>query len=167
VSDFRKKVILIERLVLNTLNFDLYVTHPNVYGKLKELKSKKHLFIFLYCPLYYHLLFSDFIPEENRLDVMQTAINFVNDSYRSTLCLQYTPNQIAIGMIYLTFVVLTIKPATRSPTEITWIGLLEKEIDHITLRSKFFVSCPTSLSRFLFIFFPFQIFALKFWTCMN
>jgi len=115
VREFHKKVILIERLVLNTLNFDLYVTHPNVYGKLKELKN--------------------FIPEENKLDVMQTAINFVNDSYRSTLCLQYTPNQIAIGMIYLTFVVLTIKPATRSPTEISWISLLEKEIDHITLRN--------------------------------
>jgi hypothetical protein len=97
-------------------------------------------------------LFSDFIPEENRLDVMQTAINFVNDSYRSTLCLQYTPNQIAIGMIYLTFVVLTIKPATRSPTEITWIGLLEKEIDHITLRSKFFCFFPNFNIHFLMSF---------------
>jgi hypothetical protein len=40
IKDFRKKVILVERLVLNTLNFDIYVTHPNIFGKLKELKSK-------------------------------------------------------------------------------------------------------------------------------
>jgi hypothetical protein len=98
---------------------------------------------------------------------MQTAINFVNDNYRSTLCLQYTPNQIAIGMIYLTFVVLTIKPATRSPTEITWIGLLEKEIDHITLRSKFLFPSRLQYPFSYRSFSLFQTFALKFWTCMS
>jgi hypothetical protein len=81
--------------------------------------------------------FVDYIPDANKVDVAQTAINFVNDSYRSTLCLQYTPQQIAIGMIYLTFVVLSVKPVSRSPyVELSWISLFEKEIDHITLRSK-------------------------------
>lgn len=69
---------------------------------------------------------------------LQTAINFVNDSYRSTLCLQYPPHLIAIAMVYLSVIVLSVKPMTRSNaySEITWMGLLEKEIDHITLRSK-------------------------------
>lgn len=104
-------------MVLNTLNFDLYVVHPNIAGKYKDLKN--------------------LIPDESKHSALQTAINFVNDSYRSTLCLQYQSNHIAIAMLYLSMIVLQIKPINRSNAhvETTWISLLEKEVDHITLRN--------------------------------
>lgn len=117
IGEFQKCIILVERLILNTLNFDLYVVHPNISGKFKDLKN--------------------YIPDERKHDALQTAVNFVNDSYRSTLCLQYQPQQIAIAMLYLTMVVLAIKPVTRSNvySDISWINLVEKEIDQITLRN--------------------------------
>ena len=40
IGEFQKCIILVERLILNTLNFDLYVVHPNISGKFKDLKSE-------------------------------------------------------------------------------------------------------------------------------
>jgi hypothetical protein len=80
----------------------------------------------------------DYIADDSKHLTLQAAINFVNDSYRSTLCLQFPPNQIAVGITYLTLIVLSVKPTSRSITspELTWISILGKEIDHITLRSE-------------------------------
>lgn len=47
IAEMQKTVILIERLVLNTLNFDLYVIHPNIGGKYKDLKREFPLFFVL------------------------------------------------------------------------------------------------------------------------
>ena len=72
------KVLRMERLLLQTLKFDLKVEHP-----------------------YRHLL--AFLKKINSTDkrLAQTAWNFVNDSLRTTLCLQFPPEKIAASVIYL------------------------------------------------------------------
>ena len=73
-----EKVLRMERLLLQTLGFDLKVKHPYRY-LLTYLKQ---------------LNFNDRI-------LAQTAWNFVNDSLRTTLCLQFPPEKIAAAVIYL------------------------------------------------------------------
>jgi cyclin T len=76
-KQIREKVLQMERLLLQTIGFDMKVEHP--YKHLLQYMKK--------------------INGEKKL--AQTAWNFVNDSLRTTLCLQYPPDKIAAAAIYL------------------------------------------------------------------
>ncbi|KAF8649679.1 hypothetical protein HU200_064220 [Digitaria exilis] len=79
VFEKQKALILIgERLVLTTLRFDFNVQHP--YRPLFD--AMRNLGI-------------------NQKEVKQVAWNFVNDCLKTTLCLQYKPQYIAAGSLYL------------------------------------------------------------------
>ncbi|CAN8300872.1 unnamed protein product [Cochlearia groenlandica] len=77
----KDSVLTGEKLVLATLGFDFDIEHSYrllfdwVRRSIKEEKDAKCLF--------------------------QAALNFVNDSLRTSLCLQYKTSQIAAGAIYL------------------------------------------------------------------
>jgi len=74
---FREQVLHHEFLLLQTLGFDLNVEHPykTLLVWIKYLKADKEL--------------------------AQIAWNFVNDSLRTTVCLQHSPAVIACACIYL------------------------------------------------------------------
>ncbi|XP_062223389.1 cyclin-T1-2-like [Phragmites australis] len=79
VFEKQKALILIgERLVLTTIRFDFNIQHP--YRPL--LDAMKNLGII-------------------QKEVKQVAWNFVNDWLKTTLCLQYKPQYIAAGSLYL------------------------------------------------------------------
>jgi len=73
----REQVLLHEFLLLQTLAFDLTIEHP--YKTL--------------------LIFIKYLKADKEL--AQFAWNFVNDSLRTTVCLQFPPNVIALACIYL------------------------------------------------------------------
>ncbi|CAG0891773.1 unnamed protein product, partial [Darwinula stevensoni] len=80
-DDPKEEVITLERILLQTIMFDLQLEHPYRY----LIKYAKCL-----------------IGEKSRLEKMvQMAWTFVNDSLCTTLCLQWEPEIIAIAMIYL------------------------------------------------------------------
>jgi hypothetical protein len=65
--------------------------------------------------------------------------SIINDSYRTTLCLQYLPNQIAMAAFYIASIQLSIKPmhsSNRSGFDKTWLDLLEPDIDPNLLHGK-------------------------------
>ncbi|PWZ19801.1 Cyclin-T1-2 [Zea mays] len=79
VFEKQKALILIgERLLLTTIRFDFNIQHP--YRPL--LDAMQNLGI-------------------NKKEVKQVAWNFVNDWLKTTLCLQYKPQYIAAGSLYL------------------------------------------------------------------
>ncbi|CAN6236296.1 unnamed protein product [Urochloa humidicola] len=79
VFEKQKALILIgERLVLTTIRFDFNIQHP--YRPLFD--AMRNLGI-------------------NQKEVKQVAWNFVNDWLKTTLCLQYKPQYIAAGSLYL------------------------------------------------------------------
>ncbi|KQJ94550.1 cyclin-T1-2 [Brachypodium distachyon] len=79
VFEKHKALILIgERLLLKTIRFDFNIQHP--YRPL--LDAMKNLGI-------------------TQKEVKQVAWNFVNDWLKTTLCLQYKPQYIAAGSLYL------------------------------------------------------------------
>ncbi|KAM0871095.1 hypothetical protein ACQ4PT_039613 [Festuca glaucescens] len=74
-----KSLILIgERLLLKTIRFDFNIQHP--YRPLLDAMKKLGI---------------------TQKEVKQVAWNFVNDWLKTTLCLQYKPQYIAAGSLYL------------------------------------------------------------------
>lgn len=80
-DDPKEEVMTLERILLQTIKFDLQVDHP-YHFLLKYAKSLK--------------------GDQSKLQkVAQMAWNFVNDSLSTTVCLQWEPEIIAVAMIHL------------------------------------------------------------------
>ena len=92
-NNFKKQVLVAERLVLQTIAFDLTVEHPHRF-----LQEQAKM---LDC------------AEDKRKEFMQTAWSFVNDSFASTVCLQYRPQLIAASAIYLASKNVKIEPKPK------------------------------------------------------
>jgi len=113
-KDMQKNVLLSERMLLQCLGFDMTVSHPHnpLLQKLRELKN--------------------YIPEDKRKEMYETAIAFITDSYRTTLCLQYPPNQILYGGIMMAAIQLSLQPVSsgnKVTLEQSWFDILERERD--------------------------------------
>lgn len=78
-----KEIMTYEKILLQTIKFDLQVEHPYAY-LLKYAKTLK-------CG-----------EQEQIRKMVQMAWAFINDSYCTTLCLQWEPEIIAIALMYLT-----------------------------------------------------------------
>ncbi|XP_072391463.1 cyclin-K [Diabrotica undecimpunctata] len=80
-EDPKEEVMTLERILLQTIKFDLQVEHPYQY-LLKYAKCLK--------------------GDKGKLQKMvQMAWTFVNDSLCTTLCLQWEPEIIAVALMYL------------------------------------------------------------------
>ncbi|XP_049763600.1 cyclin-K [Schistocerca cancellata] len=80
-DDPKEEVMTLERILLQTIKFDLQVEHPYSY-LLKYAKCLK--------------------GDKSKLQKMvQMAWTFVNDSLCTTLCLQWEPEIIAVALMYL------------------------------------------------------------------
>ena len=81
VQDPREEVMTLERVLLQTIKFDLQVDHPysSILKYAKCLKGDK--------------------PKLHKM--VQMSWTFVNDSLCTTLCLQWEPEVIAIALMYL------------------------------------------------------------------
>lgn len=79
--DPKEEVMSVERVLLQTIKFDLQIEHPYTY-LLKYAKVLK-------------------IDKEKARNIVQMAWTFVNDSLCTTLCLQWEPEVIAIALMYL------------------------------------------------------------------
>lgn len=81
-DDPKEEVMTLERILLQTIKFDLMVEHPYAY-LLKFAKLVK--------------------GDKSKVQKMvQMAWTFINDSLCTTLCLQWEPEIIAVAVMYLT-----------------------------------------------------------------
>ncbi|VDM93678.1 unnamed protein product [Onchocerca ochengi] len=102
-----EEVMGIERVLLQTIKFDLHVDHP---------------YTFL---LQYQKVFK--LDREKKQTVLQNAWTFVNDSISTTLCLMWEPevgiNVIAISLIYMALKMMKLDNCDwidRQPGEQWW-----------------------------------------------
>ncbi|KAL9655835.1 hypothetical protein ABK040_000898 [Willaertia magna] len=84
IENYRNQIIENEKLLLKILNFDLKVEHP--------YRSLMH---------YISILKKEEKFKNKAKELAQYAWNFVNDSFRTNLCLQFAPQKIAAACIYL------------------------------------------------------------------
>lgn len=118
-ADFKEvetKVLLAERLLLHTLCFDVEVSHPyrDCFVKIKNLKTH--------------------IPKDIYDGFRQRVMNILNDSYRTTLCLQFSSMQIAISAIFLVAIMMNVTPVNERSREATWLDLLESDVEEGVVR---------------------------------
>lgn len=108
-----KDIILKERILLNTLNFDYVVTHPYEFCQRKVIAVKSYI-------------------QHDLKEFLASMYCIINDTYRTTLCLQYAPQQIAMAAFYIASIQLSIKPVqlgNKGGFEKSWLDLLEQDID--------------------------------------
>ncbi|KAK4035876.1 cyclin-K [Daphnia magna] len=110
-EDAKEEVMTLERILLQTIRFDLQVEHP--YGYLiKYAKSLK--------------------GDKSKLQKMvQMAWTFVNDSLCTTLCLQWEPEVIAIALMYLAGKLSKFEITDwsgRQPRHIRWWDMFVEDI---------------------------------------
>lgn len=111
-QEMQSKILLVERLLLQTVAFDLVILHPYspLIQKLKSIKNN--------------------IEQQYRQEFRSIAISFVNDSLRSPTCLFYEPKAIAMAALYLTSIQLKIDIVNdRFSDTQSWYELLEEDID--------------------------------------
>jgi hypothetical protein len=85
--DPKEEILTLERILLQTLRFDLEVEHAYDY----LIKYVKNLKVYR----------ADLSEDDAHKILLQSAWTFVNDSCCTTLCLQYEPEIIAIAMLLL------------------------------------------------------------------
>uniref|UniRef100_A0A7S2B1V0 Cyclin-like domain-containing protein n=2 Tax=Octactis speculum TaxID=3111310 RepID=A0A7S2B1V0_9STRA len=110
----RLTILRTERQILHTIAFDLCVKHP--YKDLIDTVKKLHQ--------------AGLIEEKQKREFAQSALNFLNDSMRTSICLQFEPKKIASATIYLATVYMNMNKPEENPD---WMKKLE--INHQELAS--------------------------------
>lgn len=127
----KERVLLLERIILHTIGFELSIDHP--YKFLVDcVQEKKRMMEYSKPPssvvrgdeadggqpqpLNKTAQYAQMVQE-----LAQNAMNFANDSMHTTLCLQYTAKEIAMTCVYLSGKYSGIRPVGNRP----WIELLD------------------------------------------
>jgi hypothetical protein len=109
-EEMMERVLIAERVILQTLAFDLRIVHPI------EKMYAKYKFIVKY------------LPADGAI-VKQSACRFLTDCYRTTIPIQYTQKDIAVSCLFLSTLELGEPPlATKAEPDMTWLDLFDSDI---------------------------------------
>jgi hypothetical protein len=155
----RLAVLATERAVLSAIAFDLTVQHPytNLLAIIKQLAPQPSDGVDG----------SDGVPsataaekgaigQSERKQLAQAAWNFVNDSLRTTLCLQYEPMMIAVAAVYMAAKVTHTSLANstdKNGASRPWFEMFGARLEVLEAISKEMVSmyagdeCPSHISK--------------------
>ena len=119
--ELKEHVLLLERVVLHTISFDLSIEHPDKYiidGVMKMYKNRQ---------VEYEPDLSDKDRTKLSHELMQRAISFVNDSMCTNLCLHFESKDIAHSCIYLGALSANIRPASN----LSWLDVLDVSVENL------------------------------------
>lgn len=111
-ADPKEELLTHERILLQTIKFDLQVQHPYAY-LLKFAKALK--------------------GDKSKIEkLVQMAWNFINDSLCTTLCLQWEPQCIAVAFLYLggKLTKYDLQGATASHSKSWWRNFVDTVDSH-------------------------------------
>ena len=124
----KERVLLLERLILHTIGFELSIDHPYKFAveQIGRLVSRRFI------------EFADSSKTTGMnstestkvlMDTMvQGAMNFVNDSMQTTLCIQFTPEKIATTTVFLSAQFSNVQPKDGKD----WMALLgDPDVDDL------------------------------------
>lgn len=123
-ADPKEEILTLERILLQTLRFDLEVEHPYphliTYHKHMEVVRRGHK------------------DESYKTDLLQSAWTFLNDSCCTTVCLQYEPEIVAIAMLLLACKTCSfeiIEWENKKPEHKHWWEAYVENLDEATLEA--------------------------------
>eukprot|EP00557_Chaetoceros_sp_GSL56_P006736 CAMPEP_0176491682 /NCGR_PEP_ID=MMETSP0200_2-20121128/8564_1 /TAXON_ID=947934 /ORGANISM="Chaetoceros sp., Strain GSL56" /LENGTH=341 /DNA_ID=CAMNT_0017889131 /DNA_START=58 /DNA_END=1083 /DNA_ORIENTATION=+ len=118
----KDRILLLERVILHTIGFELSVNHPYIYfGKIKTMIASRQL--------QYIQPLSSSSEEPGKMfnQLTQYSMNFANDSMHTSLCLQFPPDKIAYACIYLSGQFCKLKPTDDKK----WLDILDISMDEL------------------------------------
>jgi cyclin T len=126
----KERVLLLERIILHTIGFELSIEHP--YKFLVDcVQEKKRMLEYAKPPTVTSTSTTPSMALTSQSksaqyaqmvqELAQNAMNFANDSMHTSLCLQYTAREIALTCVYLSGKYSGIRPVGNRP----WIELLD------------------------------------------
>jgi len=118
----KERVLLLERIILHTIGFELSIEHPYKYlvDCVQSLNKKR-------------LLEYSKVPDSGKnkdksglnalmvQDLAQNSMNFANDSMHTSLCLQFTAREVGLTCVYLGGKYSNIRPINNK----MWIELFD------------------------------------------
>jgi len=125
----KERVLLLERVILHTIGFELSIDHPFKFLiDCAQGLTKKRLLEYTNPTKKEKLVGKDGQPlgksQQNAQlvqELAQNAMNFANDSLHTSLCLQFSAQQIAMACVYLSGKYSGIGPIGGK----TWLDLLD------------------------------------------
>lgn len=119
----KERILLLERVVLHTINFDLSIEHPDKYVIDTVFKMGKGR------QIEYEPSAETNGKDRSKLQhvLMQNSINFVTDSMCTHLCLKYAAKDIAMACIYLGGKFVNIRPVNDA----TWMDALGISVESL------------------------------------
>lgn len=95
----KERILLLERVVLHTIGFELSVDHPYkfIVDKIKMLMQKRQVEYTNPKPG----LDAKELRDKLMNELVQYSMNFVNDSLQTSLCIQYPSENIAMACVFL------------------------------------------------------------------
>jgi Cyclin, N-terminal domain len=116
----KERVLLLERVILHTIGFELSVDHPYKF-LVEQIKKLVHQRKLEYIPTPPSAsaaagasganLSSSQLASKMLNELVQYAMNFANDSMQTSLCLQFEPQTIAMATVFLAANFCKIRPA--------------------------------------------------------
>jgi cyclin T len=117
----KERVLLLERVILHTIGFELDISHPYKYlAECVQNLNVKRLLEYVSPPTPKEGLKTN-TNSQLFQDLFQYGMNFANDSMHTSLCLQFSPSQIAMACVYLSAKYSNIRPVGGKH----WMELLE------------------------------------------
>jgi hypothetical protein len=120
----KERILLLERVILHTIGFELSIDHPYKFfvDQIKKLIVTRQVKYITPPP---PTMNCAQVITKMMNELVQFAMSFANDSMHTSLCLQFTPQQIATACVYLAGQFSKVQPTVTasSPTE-GWAILL-------------------------------------------
>lgn len=99
-SKLKERILLLERVILHTIGFELSIDHPYKFlvEQIKKLIQTRQLKYLTPPPTGVN---TSQIMTKMTNELVQYSMSFANDSMHTSLCLQFSPQQIATACVYL------------------------------------------------------------------
>lgn len=127
----KERILLLERIILHTIGFELSIVHPYILlvEQIKKLIHNRQL---------EYISQSASSPSTSQTvskmlnELVQYSMNFANDSFHTSLCLQFSPQLIAAACVYLAGHFTKVRPANQQG----WLSCLGvPEVEAVSLSS--------------------------------
>ncbi len=98
-SKLKERILLLERVILHSIGFELSIDHPYKF-LVEQIKKLIHTRQLKYNAPPTGLNTSQVMTKMTN-ELVQYSMSFANDSMHTSLCLQFSPQQIATACVYL------------------------------------------------------------------
>jgi len=131
----KEKILLLERVVLHTIGFELSIDHPYklILAQIKrwfpvdKMVPSRHVeYINPPAPPTDPAERRNFTKEKNKNlqgKLTRSAVDFATDSLHTTLCLKYSPKKVALTCVYMSAQYCEVQPTEGR----TWLQVLDSD----------------------------------------